>query len=84
MLDTIKYNLLHNWNIVRFIRLLISIFIVVQAIQLHDILFGFFGCFFLFQALTNTGCCATTGCATTLQNTKENTEDVEFTEVKNN
>ena len=83
MLETIKYNLINNWNIVRGFRLVISIFIIVQAILLHELLFGFFGCFFLYQALTNTGCCATTGfVATTHKN--DNGDDIQFTEVKNN
>jgi hypothetical protein len=82
MFETIKYNLFNNWNIVRGIRLAISIFIIVQAIQLHDMLFGLFGCFFLYQALTNTGCCATTGCVPTIHK-NDNKDEVEFTEVKN-
>ncbi len=82
MFETIKYNLLNNWNIVRAIRLAISIFIVVQAIQLHDVLFGLFGCFFLYQALTNTGCCATAGCAPTIHK-KDSNDEIEFSEVKN-
>lgn len=82
MYDTIKYNLLYNWNLVRWIRLAISIFIVVEAILMHDAFFGFLGCFFLFQALTNTGCCAATGCNPAI-NKIDNTEEIEFSEVKN-
>jgi len=82
MFSSFKYNLLKNWNIIRGIRLAISIFIVVQAIQLHDVLFGFLGCFFLVQALTNTGCCAANGCAPTT-NKINNSDEIEFTEVNN-
>lgn len=83
MYDTLKYNLANNWNIVRWIRLATSIFIVVQAIQMHDVLFGFLGCFFLFQAITNTGCCGANGCAPTIHKTIDGTEQIEFSEVKN-
>lgn len=82
MFSTIKYNLFNNWNIIRTIRLAISIFIVVQSFLLHDIFFGFFGFFFLIQALTNTGCCVANGCAPTLNQNKQS-DEIEFTEVKN-
>jgi hypothetical protein len=82
MFDTLKYNLLHNWNIIRIIRLAISIFIVVQSFLLHDVFFGFFGFFFLVQALTNTGCCAVNNCTPTF-NKDKHADDVEFTEIKN-
>ena len=82
MLENIRYNLFNNWNIIRWIRFAISILIVVQAIQLQDILFGFLGVFFMFQALTNTGCCANNNCATSKENIK-NLDDVGFIEVKN-
>ena len=82
MYNTFKYNLLNNWNFIRWFRLAISVFIIIQSIQLHDIFFGLFGCFFLFQAITNTGCCVANGCSVPLNN-KDHTEEIEFTEVKN-
>ena len=59
-----------------------SLFIIVQSIQLHDPLFGLFGSFFLYQALTNTGCCGVKGCAPAV-NKNDTSEEIEFTEVKN-
>jgi len=82
MLETFKFNLLNNWTIMRWIRFALSIIILVQAIQLHDALFGVLGLFFLYQAVSNTGCCATSNCAAPIHTTKNNS-DIEFEEVKN-
>jgi hypothetical protein len=45
-------------------------------------LFGIFGSFFLYQALTNTGCCGVNGCAPNTSKPINETEEVQFTEVK--
>ena len=83
MYSTFKYNLLNNWNIIRFIRLGLSIIIIIQAIQMHDALFGFLGSFFLYQALTNTGCCGVNGCTPVIPKSTDSSEQIEFTEVNN-
>lgn len=82
-MDTFKYNLINNWNVVRLIRLGLSIIIIVQAFQIRDALFGGLGAFFLYQALTNTGCCGVNGCAPTAQSKNNNSNEIEFTEIKN-
>lgn len=84
MLQTIKYNLFHNWNAIRIIRLVLSVIIIIQAVQIHDVLFGLLGVFFLYQALSNTGCCAMNTCSPT-PTTNSNTQEVavEFEEIKN-
>lgn len=46
----------------RFLRLGFGIFFL-QAIQTHDTLTGVVGAFFLFTAVTNTGCCGGGSCA---------------------
>lgn len=81
MLQTFKYKLLNNWNVIRIVRLILSIIIIVQSLQMHDMLFGLLGVFFLYQALSNTGCCAMNTCAPNIANTKE--EEIEFVEIKN-
>ena len=84
MTSTFIYNLTNNWNLIRLIRLALSIIIIVQAVQLRDMLFGAFGTFFLYQALTNTGYCGSNGCApSTTQKINNHSEEIEFTEVKN-
>ncbi len=83
-METIKATLLTNWSFMRIIRLALSLVIVVQSIQMHDPLFGIFGAFFLFQALSNTGCCANGSCATDLpaNGNPKTIENVEFEEIK--
>tara|TARA_R110000868_G_scaffold174940_1_gene411809 strand:- start:21707 stop:21913 length:207 start_codon:yes stop_codon:yes gene_type:complete len=51
-----KQLLITNWHAMRWIRLVIGLFFVQQAIQYHEFLFGFIALFFLFQAVFNTGC----------------------------
>jgi len=83
-LSSIKQTLLTNWNLIRWLRLALGLFIAYQAIQLHDSLSGIISIFFLFQAVTNTGCCGTSGCAVPITSRKEANElDVKYEEVKN-
>ncbi len=81
----IKQTLLTGWNFMRWLRLGLGIFIAIQAIQNHDSLSGFIAAFFLFQAVTNTGCCGANGCAMpTTKKENYTIEDVEFIEIKQN
>ena len=57
-----KQLLFSNWHLMRWIRLIVGLFLIEQAIQLHEILYGFMALFFLFQAVFNTGC-GLNGCA---------------------
>ena len=78
----IRETLLTDWNLMRIIRLGLGIYIAVQAVETQSMISMIFAIFFLFQALTNTGCCATTGCNQAI-NKMENTNEIEFSEVKN-
>jgi hypothetical protein len=51
-----KRLLFTNWHAMRCIRLAIGLFLIQQAIQFHETMFGFMASFFLFQALFNSGC----------------------------
>jgi len=55
----------------------------VYAIHQRDLLSGIIGSLFLFQAVTNTGCCGANGCSTSIPK-KEilETERIVFEEVK--
>lgn len=57
-----KQLLLTNWHSMRWIRLAIGLFLIQQAVQYQQVLFGFMAAFFLFQAIFNTGC-SLNGCA---------------------
>jgi len=73
-----------NWHFARWLRLGFGVFFVSQAIAIADVLSGVLGGLFLFQAITNTGCCGVGGCAVPASPTKENLPAVEtvYEEVK--
>lgn len=62
-MEAIRQTLLTNWHFMRWFRLGIGIFMAIQAVQLHDVILGLIGTFFLYQAITNSGCCGARGCA---------------------
>ena len=76
---TIKKTLFTGWNFMRFLRLGFGIFFLFQAIQTHDTLTGVVGAFFLFTAVTNTGCCGGGSCAVPTRPL----DSTEFSEAKN-
>lgn len=51
-----KQILFTNWHAMRWIRLAIGLFLIQQAFQYRQPLFGFMAAFFLFQAAFNSGC----------------------------
>jgi hypothetical protein len=62
--------LLKNWHFVRWLRLVLGLFLICQSFQSKDQIMGFFGAFLLFQAATNTGF-GPSGCTPTFTNDKE-------------
>jgi len=82
-MDTIKQTLFTNWHFMRWLRLGAGIFIAVLAFRHHDSLSGLVAAFFLFQAVTNTGCCGAGGCSVpTIKTQADKEQDGEFEEVK--
>lgn len=78
-----KETLLTDWNFMRILRLGLGIYISVQAVETQSILSGIFAAFFLFQAITNTGCCGSNGCAVPIKkNNSDKIEEVEYEEIK--
>ena len=72
-----------NWNFMRVLRLALGIFIAIQAVETKDALSGVIAAFFLFQAVTNTGCCGVNSCTTPkTENDSDKTEEIEFEEIK--
>ena len=72
-----------NWHFMRWLRLALGIFVGFQAIQLRDPLAGMVAAFFLFQVVTNTGCCGADGCAVPRSQKNDNEkETVEYEEIK--
>jgi hypothetical protein len=58
-----KEILLTGWNFMRFLRLGLGIYIALQAIETQSAFSGFVAILFLYQAITNTGCCGLNSCA---------------------
>ncbi|MBS1935459.1 MAG: hypothetical protein JST96_15770 [Bacteroidetes bacterium] len=81
-MSNIKKMVLYNWHLVRILRLVLGIFIGVNAIMIHDMLSGLLSGIFLFQAFTNTGCCCAGSCAIPPSKNKQEKEPV-FEEIKN-
>ena len=78
-----KETLLSNWHFMRWLRLGLGIYIAIQAIETRSLLSGVVAGFFIFQALTNTGCCGSNGCTVPLKKSKSDaTEEVNFEEIK--
>lgn len=74
-----------DWNFMRFLRLGIGIYFAVQAVATLEIFSGVIAAFFLYQAISNTGCCGASGCAVPNAKSKiDNPEEVELIEVECN
>jgi hypothetical protein len=76
---------LKNWSVMRFLRLAVGAWALTNGMMQKDFLLLGLSAFVLFQAITNTGCCAAGNCSTSV-NKKADTKDalkepVEFEEV---
>jgi hypothetical protein len=82
-METLKATLLTNWNFMRLLRLGIGAWVMVQSFMLNDTLMMFFGAFFVFQSVTNTGCCGVQSCAAPMvKNDNKAAEEIEYEEIK--
>ena len=82
-METIRQTLFTGWHLMRWLRLVFGIFFIVQAIQMHDLMFGVIAGFFLVTAITNTGCCGSGSCASPIRkNTEESTDEISYEEIK--
>jgi hypothetical protein len=75
--------ILLGWNLIRGLRLLIGAYFAVQAIETLEIFSGIIAAFFLYQAITNTGCCGANACAVpNAKNNAEKLKEVDLIEVE--
>ena len=81
-MNTIKQRLLTNWHIMRILRLGIGIWLLIAGITMKDWAAGFFSIFFLYQAVTDTGCCGASGCSPGINRTANKTTDLAETEYE--
>lgn len=78
-----KETLLNDWGFMRILRLVLGIYIAVQAIETQSMLSGVIAIFFLCQAITNPDCCGSNGCAVPIKKTNsDKTEEIEYEEIK--
>lgn len=79
-----KIALLSNWHTMRWVALSIGIFLAVMAFWYQDMVTGLLSAFFVFQAVTNTGCMVAQSCGAPQQRENQTNTDTEinYTEVK--
>lgn len=70
----------------RFFRLAFGVFFLIEGFRSKDWAMGIVGGWFLYQAVTNTGCCGTTACAAppvrqSKNAGKQKIETIEYTEI---
>lgn len=84
----IQQTLFTGWHFMRWLRLGLGIFMAIQAFEMHDTFSGFIAAFFLFQAITNTGCCGSNVCVapspspTVATHTQDTTDDIKYEEIQ--
>ena len=82
--NSMKRTLMSGWDMMRVLRLFLSLIVMVESVFMHEYFITVLGGFMLFQALTNTGCCAGGACYTEPNRSKEaGQEQVIYEEVKN-
>ena len=73
--------LLTNWHPMRMLRMGIGLWGAIQGVIAKDWAMGLFGAFFLYQGVTNTGCCGTQACFTPVKK-EVPSKETEFEEIK--
>lgn len=77
-----KQAIFSNWNFMRFLRLGLGIFIIVQSVIVKDWTMGILGLLFTIMPIFNIGCCGVGGCATAPpKRNSEATKDINYEEV---
>ncbi len=82
-MNEIKQMIFNNWHLMRIVRLAIGIFIGINAIIMHEALPGIIAAIFLFQAITNTGCCAGSCALPSRKANNQNQSNTLFEKIKN-
>ena len=78
-----KDTLLKGWNYMRWLSLGIGLLMTIQGIKMQESLSGILGILFLYQAITNTGCCGSNGCINNSTSSDHyKNKKIEYKEVK--
>lgn len=76
-----KQAILSNWNFIRFLRLGLGFFIIVQSVIANNWPMGILGLLFTAMPVFNIGCCGTGACNTPTKKTAETTKEITYEEV---
>lgn len=76
-----KQAILTNWTFFRFLRLIMGIGIIVQAIYSKDMLLGLVGLLFTGMPVFNIGCCGAGGCSIPSKKGTDTPKDITYEEV---
>ena len=68
---TLKQRLFSNWHLMRIVRLVLSVVLLVMAVQGKDVAIGGLGLFFLITTIAGVGCCGPQGCSIPERNTQK-------------
>lgn len=74
--------ILRNWNFIRLIRLVFGVALLLQSFYEKSAFAGFLGGLFVFQSLTNTGCCGSGSCSIPVTKKNDDVDDIEYQEIK--
>lgn len=75
-------NLFKNWNFARLLRLLMGIFLVVEALKSGMWFLVVIGAVFVAMPLLNIGCCNTGKCSVVKPSSKKTNDEIEYEEIK--
>ncbi len=72
-----------GWHLMRIFRTAIGLTAFVEGIRMHDYAIGILGVFFLYQGITDTGCCSSVGCVVPPpKEENKKTQDITYEEIK--
>jgi len=61
-MNTLTQRVFSNWHLMRVIRLVLSVWLLVMAVQGKDAAMGGLALFFLITTIAGVGCCGPQGC----------------------
>lgn len=74
--------ILSGWNLVRILRLVLGIIIIVQGISTKEWTFVMLGSLLTLMPLLNIGCCGPSGCNVPATQSRRQTKDISYEEVR--
>lgn len=83
-MNRLKAMLMSEWDLMRIVRLAIGIWLGIEAVMQMEVFAGLASAFFLYQAITGTGCCGAQGCYAPPRSKagSQSIQDIEYEEVK--